>query len=116
MIALLVAVAGGAGSAARFLVDVGWRRRWPGVGPWPIAAINIVGSFLLGVLAARLGPDSDLAVIAGAGFCGGFTTLSTASVEAAQLLRVRSTVTAAVYVVGTLALALGAAWVGSRCG
>ena len=48
--------------------------------PYATAAINVVGSFILGAIAARThSPRTKLLV--GTGFCGSFTTFSTFSVD-----------------------------------
>jgi fluoride exporter len=48
---------------------------------WSTVAINIVGSFLLGLLAAEEWFDRDVREGLGVGFLGGFTTFSTFSVQ-----------------------------------
>lgn len=48
---------------------------------WSTVAINIVGSFLLGLLAAEHWFGRDLREGLGVGFLGGFTTFSTFSVQ-----------------------------------
>ena len=48
---------------------------------WSTAAINIVGSFLLGLLAAENWFSRDTREAIGVGFLGGFTTFSTFSVQ-----------------------------------
>ena len=48
----------------------------------------------------------------GVGVLGGFTTFSTYAVETAQLLRAGATVAAAAYLVGTVAAAVPATWLG----
>jgi fluoride exporter len=60
--------------------------------PWGTFAINVSGSFVLGVLALlineRLPPDFRWAyLLLGTGFCGGFTTFSTFEWETFQLVR-----------------------------
>lgn len=96
MTALLVALAGGVGAVVRFVADAAVARRvarsrFAGWGlPLGTVAINVSGSLLLGLLSgfviAHAGPTS-LAAVAGTGFCGGYTTFSTASVEGARLAR-----------------------------
>jgi len=49
---------------------------------WSTVAINIVGSFLLGLLAAEHWFGRDVREGLGVGFLGGFTTFSTFSVQA----------------------------------
>jgi CrcB protein len=48
---------------------------------WSTVGINIVGSFLLGLLVAENWFDRDLREALGVGFLGGFTTFSTFSVQ-----------------------------------
>lgn len=50
--------------------------------------VNLVGSFLIGILAAVLTKSpSHLNLILMVGFCGGFTTFSTFSLDGLKLLR-----------------------------
>jgi fluoride exporter len=70
---LLVAAGGLAGVLARYGLSV-WIESI-----WTIAAINIVGSFLLGVLVTT-DISEELRTGLGVGFLGGFTTLSTLTV------------------------------------
>lgn len=100
MTILLVAVAGGLGAATRFAVDRAVARRNRFRLPLGTLAINLTGSFALGLLTGLLtgvaagnlhagtgtgGTGAAVAGIVGTGFCGGYTTFSTASVEAARL-------------------------------
>ena len=48
---------------------------------WSTVAINVVGSFLLGVLAAEHWFSRDVREALGVGLLGGFTTFSTFSVQ-----------------------------------
>ena len=48
---------------------------------WTTVAVNIVGSFLLGLLAAEHWFTRDVREALGVGFLGGFTTFSTFSVQ-----------------------------------
>lgn len=80
-LALLVALAGGAGAAARYGADrLLQTRLGPGL---PILAINVAGSALLGGIAGTFA--GAVAVVLGTGFCGGFTTFSAASIDAVRL-------------------------------
>ncbi|WP_296198427.1 CrcB family protein [uncultured Microbacterium sp.] len=87
---VLVALAGGVGAVARFVLDGvvrSWLRRPTVRGT---VLINVSGSLLLGLIAG-LAAGSVLspvaAAIIGTGFLGGYTTFSTASYEAVRLLQ-----------------------------
>jgi len=102
---LVVAVGGMLGSVARY----GLVAAFPDL--LTTLIINVVGSFLLGVLVARR-PDGGWArPFLGTGVLGGFTTFSAFAV---QTLEVGWPIAIA-YVAATLALGVGAAHVGLRC-
>jgi CrcB protein len=88
----------------------------PGAWPWPTFTVNVVGCLLLGVVAARLPFAPRRAVLwregLGVGFCGGMTTFSTFSVEAAELIRHDRPALAAAY----LAISLAAGWLAYELG
>lgn len=81
MIALYVFLAGGAGSLARY----GISNQYHGDSlVWSIVGINVVGSFVLGLLLALPGDwmSPQVRTTLGVGFLGGFTTFSTFSAQA----------------------------------
>ncbi len=107
-----IAVAGGAGAAARFVVDGAVTARRTGKFPVAILGINVVGSFVLGVLLGLVqshGASDALLAVLGTGFCGGFTTFSTTSFASVRLAQDGSHTLAAYNVLGTLALCTAAA-------
>lgn len=118
MIGLAVALAGGVGAVLRFVVDglVGRRRR--GWFPLGTVVINVSGSFLLGVLtglALDHVASTSLTLVLGTGLVGGYTTFSTASVEAVNLALAdgsRATLLAVTHALGMLVLGLLAAGLG----
>lgn len=114
MTALLVALAGGLGAATRFVVDAAVTRRNPTRFPLGTLVINVTGSLLLGLLVgwAPGRAEGDLVAIAGTGFLGGYTTFSTASVEAFRLVRTERRWAAAAYAAGTMLASVAAAGVG----
>lgn len=115
MIALLAVLAGGAGAAARFLLD-GWIRSVLGA-RYPVGTllVNASGSLLFGVLAgvtAQAAAAEEWRIVLGAGFLGGYTTFSAAAVEVVQFLRARRFAAAAAHAVGMVALCAALAAVG----
>jgi CrcB protein len=88
VIVMLIALAGSAGAVTRFLVDGAVRWRTAGAFPWATLAINVTGSLLLGCLAgAFTDPANNWRLVVGVGFCGGYTTFSTASFETVRLVQ-----------------------------
>lgn len=88
---IAIAVGGGVGSALRYLVDDLIRARigHSSAYPWGTTAINVTGSFVLGVITGFAGGQASDPVwltVAGVGLLGGYTTFSTASVETVRLL------------------------------
>jgi CrcB protein len=90
MTVLVLAVAGGLGAATRFLVDSWVATRLRATLPTGTVVVNVTGSLLLGMLtgwAVRHGGGGEVPTVLGTGFLGGYTTFSTASVEAVRLVR-----------------------------
>lgn len=89
---IAVCVAGGLGALARFLADGLVRAKTPAGYPWATTLINVTGSLLLGVLtglAVESVLPTELQLVLGPGFLGGYTTFSTSSYETVQLIRDR---------------------------
>lgn len=112
---LWVASAGSLGALARFVVDSEIRSRRSLQFPWATLVVNVSGSLLLGVLVGLVlfhGADQRLEIVLGVGFCGGYTTFSTVSVETVRLLQEGRYRAAVFGALGTLVLAVAAAAVG----
>jgi CrcB protein len=88
-LALFIALAGALGALARWRISDWAQQSSPSLLPLGTMTVNIVGSFLLGVLiSASLGgsvPETWRVPLA-TGFLGSFTTFSTFSVETIQLI------------------------------
>jgi len=112
---ILLALAGGLGAAARFVVDGLIRARFRTALPWGTILINVSGSLVLGFLAGLVmrgqAPES-LLLIVGTGFLGGYTTFSTASLETIRLVQSGRTGLALVNGLGTMAASVLAAATG----
>jgi len=103
------------GAPARYVVDGALTRRTGGTFPWGTCAVNISGSFVLGMitgLGLYHGLSSDVRVVAGTGFCGAYTTFSTFTYETLQLVEGGARRSAGRYIALNLAGALAGAAVG----
>lgn len=112
MTGLLVGVAGAAGALLRYQIghSVG-----PRSFPWVTLAINLLGSFLLGLLAklaADRGWPDNTTLPLGVGFLGAFTTFSTFSVETQAMLRTGRFTAAGAYIVASVLGGIAAAALG----
>jgi fluoride exporter len=123
---LVVAVGGGVGAAARFMVDGEIRARHTGGFPWGTFVVNVTGSFLIGVFSmlffalVPLGvPSSTASLLRLAlttGLCGGYTTFSTSTVESVRLAQSGRLRLALANSLGTLMVTVTAAALGVAVG
>ena len=114
----LVASGACAGALLRYGVhDVAKSRAAFGAlsGPAAICTLNVVGSLVLGAVAGA-GASPRASLLLGTGFCGAFTTFSTYSVDALQMLQARNYPALAAYVIGNNVLSIGGAATGMRLG
>lgn len=112
---LLLGLAGGLGAGTRSVVDGLVRSKLRTALPVDSIAINITGSFLLGLVAGAViihATPVELQVIAGTGFLGGYTTFSTASFETVRFIQSRRTGLALVNGIGSAVAAVGGAAAG----
>ena len=88
---VFVALGGGAGSVARYLMSPLVQRNSSGGFPWGTLVVNLVGCLAIGILygLAQKGNllSNELRLLLAIGFCGGFTTFSTFANEGFTLLR-----------------------------
>lgn len=102
---LAVALAGGIGSALRYLADNAVPAKLRARFPWGTALVNLTGSLLLGMLVglASVGLSGFWAEVLGIGLLGGYTTFSKSSVETVRLALERRVTAAVLYGFGVLA-------------
>jgi fluoride exporter len=117
---ILLAIGGITGTIARYALE-GSAFKALGTGfPYGTLAVNIIGCFIIGFLAAiseskfLLGPNLRLLLMVG--FCGAFTTFSTLILETSNLIKDGETIRALINVllsviVGFIVFRVGV-WVG----
>ena len=88
---ILVTIGAGLGGGFRYLLSSLSYKIFPVYFPFGTLIVNILGSFLLGFLIFGFDEKEllhpTLKLFLGIGFCGGFTTFSTFSLETINLLR-----------------------------
>jgi len=110
-----VALGSAAGGVARFLVSELALRYAGGRMPWGTLVVNVSGAFALGALAAAAGPGGTAGMswqLAAVGVLGGYTTVSSFSLQTLTLARAGAAGRAAVNVVLSLVVCLAAAAAG----
>lgn len=107
---------GGLGAGARYLLDGRIMRGRSGAFPLGILVVNVVGSFLLGLLTGLPHVSPAWFAILGTGVLGGFTTFSTVAVETVLLAQRRRRDWAWANLLGTFLVCLVAAALGLMIG
>ncbi|MDG1130780.1 fluoride efflux transporter CrcB [Seohaeicola saemankumensis] len=107
---LQVALGGAIGATARYLTSMGALRLLGAGFPWGTLAVNVIGSFLMGLLVVVLAQRdaTRLAPFLLTGVLGGFTTFSAFSLDAMALYERGETMLAAFYVGASVILSLSA--------
>jgi CrcB protein len=105
---LQVALGGAIGASGRYLTGVAASRLMGPGFPWGTLTVNVVGSFVMGVIVVVLGHYSAnrFAPLLMTGMLGGFTTFSAFSLDAVTLWERGQVVTAAIYVGASVLLSL----------
>jgi CrcB protein len=86
--------------------------------PFGTLIVNVVGSFIIGFFATLTGPDGRIFVsstmrqLVMTGFCGGFTTFSSFSLQTLNLVQDGEWVYAGANITGSVVLCLAAVWAG----
>lgn len=112
---LLVGLGGGIGSMIRYAC---WLLLHSRSFPYATLTVNILGSFIIGLLLAlgikEAGLTEDWKLFLATGICGGFTTFSAFSAENMMMLQSGKYTMAFLYIGLSLVAGVGAAWVGFR--
>lgn len=112
----MVFLGGGCGSIGRWGLSL-WIKRFAAEwGGFPIhtLAANFAGCLIIGLCTAWLAkqPNASLALLLVTGFCGGFTTFSTFSLESLSLLRSGNLAMGLLYMAASLCLCIAATALG----
>ena len=98
---LLVCLFGSLGALSRWQLDLYLKKcRAKRTPQWGIGLVNLLGCLCAGLVAGSLAPVSPLYFLVSTGFLGGFTTFSTAVLDAVMLLSRRRYLSAAGLVFG----------------
>ena len=121
MIQILAIAAGGAvGSVLRYAVSTGVYSMLGRNFPYGTLAVNVIGSFLMGLLFVLMVERLDMSAVWRmailVGFLGAFTTFSTFSIETVNLLQGGEFMRALLNITLSVAFCLVATWVGFRLG
>jgi CrcB protein len=113
---LIVFLGAGIGGALRHGVNLAAVRLFGFGFPFGTAIVNVLGSFLIGLLAGyfafQTGLSQHVRLFLTTGLLGGFTTFSAFSLDAALLLERHSYWLAAGYIVGSVGISLIALFFG----
>jgi len=116
MLYLIVFLGAGIGGALRHGVNIGSARLFGYGFPYGTLIVNVVGSFLMGVLAGyfafRPGLAQHARLFLTTGILGGFTTFSAFSLDTALLVERHAYGLAAGYAVGSVAASVSALFFG----
>jgi CrcB protein len=119
---LWVALGGALGSAARYACS-GWvARLLPETFPWGTLCVNVAGSLIIGFGATVTSPDGRWLASPATrqflfvGFCGGYTTFSSFSLQNLALLNDGEWTLAGANMVGSVMACMVAVWLGALLG
>jgi CrcB protein len=113
---LTIFLGAGIGGALRHGVNI-WAAKLLGVGfPFGTLTVNVIGSFIMGVLAEwfalRADPGQTWRLFLTTGLLGGFTTLSAFSLDTALLIERNEHVLAGVYVLTSVVVSIAGLFLG----
>lgn len=113
---LAIALGGALGSVLRFALNETVSERFGRAFPWGTLGINVIGSFLIGVLAILLVERWDVSPVIRlglmVGLLGGFTTFSSFSLEVVNLMHNGAFLRAFGYVLASVTVCVAAAALG----
>jgi CrcB protein len=110
-----LALLGGAGAVARFLLDGAVVARAGRGFPWGTLAVNLSGAFLLGLLVGAALTGDGLRLL-GTGLLGGYTTFSTWALETHRQAEDGRSRAVLANLGASILLGLAGAWAGRELG
>ena len=113
--ALLVALGGAVGSVGRYWTGILFAGAFGLDFPLGTLVINILGSFVIGLADVAAG-GSAIRLLIIVGFCGGYTTFSSFSLQTLELIRAGHPVAASINVLLSVAICLAATVAGASVG
>ena len=121
---LWVAIGGALGSMARYGIGGLVSEKFGGTFPWGTLAVNVTGSFIIGILGAltaasgKMTPQSRVLAtqLLITGVCGGYTTFSSFSLQTLTLLRDGEWLYAGGNILLSVILCMIAVWLGYLVG
>lgn len=112
---LWIALGGAAGSVLRYLIGGAVQKMSGAAFPVGTFAVNVTGCFLIGIFAQHymnIQTHPQMRALLITGFCGGYTTFSAFSLETAGLWDGGEYTKAAVYILLSMTLSVGATFAG----
>ncbi|AVM56739.1 fluoride efflux transporter CrcB [Bacteroides heparinolyticus] len=117
---IYIFLGGGTGSVLRYSIQLALHERIvPYSFPWATFAVNVLGSFLIGLfytLSSRFNLSAETRILLTTGLCGGFTTFSTFGHDGLVLIRQGFYVMFLLYTLLSITLGICAVWGGGAFG
>lgn len=109
----MVALGGAFGAALRYAAILAIKQIQTTF-PWPVFAVNITGSFFIGIMAglASRQPNNTLNLLLSVGILGGFTTFSSFSLDNLTLIKNGQPLMALLNILAQCTIGILAAWAG----
>ncbi|MPQ45818.1 fluoride efflux transporter CrcB [Marinifilum sp. N1E240] len=115
---LIIGMGGFFGSVSRYLLGQGLHRIFDTIFPIGTMTVNILGSFIIGVVYSLAERDNlinpEMRMFLAVGFCGGFTTFSSFAFDKLNLLKDSGFLYLSVYLAGSVFLGLLAVYLGTQ--
>jgi CrcB protein len=114
----MIGMGGFLGSISRYLLGLGLHRIFDTIFPIGTMTVNIVGSFIIGVVYSLAERDNlinpEMRMFLAVGFCGGFTTFSSFAFDKLNLLKDSGFLYLSLYLGGSVFLGLLAVYIGTQ--